>query len=153
MAGHARSFKQFVVERIAGDGALGGQRFAHEARRVDDFDGFLGGEARDYEFAPSGKAEHQVLLDEAERDVQIGCHESLVDVDRRSAPGSAKRAVRSQVARVVTDDAVLAGNLRPGNDFNFFGRRGAVQPGGDRGWLRLRREFRRRAGARAREAA
>jgi hypothetical protein len=85
--------------------------------------------------------------------VQIGCHESLVDVDRRSAPGSAERAVRSQVARVVTDDAVLAGNLRAGNDFYFLGRRGAVQASGDEDGYAVDREFRRRGGVRAAEAA
>ena len=52
-----------------------------------DLDGFLRGQARSDQLAPAGKAQHQVLLDEAEGDVQIGGHEALVDVDRCSAPG------------------------------------------------------------------
>jgi len=96
------AISQLGMQRIALDGALGGQRLAHEARRVDRplmvscaaCPGAINLARR--------RSQHQVLLVlKPSVMLQIGGHESLVDVDWRSAACDAERAVRNQIARVV----------------------------------------------------
>ena len=53
VTGHAGEFEEFKMQRIVLDGAFHGAGLAHEAGAVDDFDGFLRGEAGDDEFAAS----------------------------------------------------------------------------------------------------
>ena len=76
VAGHARNPQQLGVQWIACDGALGRQRFAHKARRVNHLDGFLRGQPRSHQLATAGETQHQVLLNKAKRDVKIGGHET-----------------------------------------------------------------------------
>jgi len=128
---HARNLKQLVVQGIAGNRAFGSQGFADESRRVDDLDGLLRGQAGSDELASAAEAEHQVLLDESQRDMQIGGHETLVDVDRRAAAGCAQLAMGREILGVVADDAIFSRDLRPDDDFDFIFGGAAMQPGGD----------------------
>jgi hypothetical protein len=106
-------------------------RLAHEARRVDDLDGLLRGHAGSDELAAAAEAQHQVLLNEAEGDVQVGGHEALVDVDRRAAAGSAQVAMLGERLGVVADDAVLCRNLRADDGVDLVRRGAAMQAGSD----------------------
>ena len=72
-------------------------------------DSLLRGQARRDQLAAAGEAEHEMLLDEAERDVQIGVHEALVDIDRRAAGGRAERLMLGEGAGIVVHYAVASG--------------------------------------------
>ena len=128
---HAGDFEQLPMQRIVLDGAFDGPGVAHELRAVQDLDRFLGGEAGRDQLSASGKAQHQVRLDESQRDVQIGGNKALIDVDRRAGGGRAERLVLGHLARVVVDDPV-GGRDRFPDDFADLGVGGrAVQTGGD----------------------
>ena len=119
------------MQRIDLDGAFGGHGFAHEARRVDDLDGLLRGDAGGDELTAAGEAEHQVLLDKAEGDVQVGLDEALVDIDRRAAAGRSERAVVRECAGVVVDHAVARWDVGAEDGVDLGGCCGAVQAGSD----------------------
>src|ERR1017187_3245773 len=120
VAGHARNLKQLGMQRIVDDRSLGSERLAHEAWRVNHLDGLLRGQARSYQFAATGKAQHQMLLDEAKRDVKIGSHETLVDINRSSALGCAHRAMPCKIARIMTDDAIFPCDLGANDEINLL---------------------------------
>ena len=80
---------------------------------------------------PPEKPRHEVLLDEAEGDVQVGLNEFFLDEHRRAAPGRAQSRVRGKVAGEVVDDAILAGDALADDGLNFSRRCGPVQAGGD----------------------
>ena len=93
VAGHAGDFLQLFVEGVVVDGAFDRTRVAHEAGAVDDLDGFLGGEAGGDQFTAAGIAEHQVGLDEAEGDAEVGRDEGFGDVDGDAGFGFAEVTV------------------------------------------------------------
>jgi len=80
---------------------------------VNYLDGLLGCKPWSNELAPAAEAQHQVLLNKAQSDVQIRRHEALVDIDWRSPLGGAQRTVLAQRPRIVAHDAISRGNLRP----------------------------------------
>ena len=93
MAGHAGDFEQLAMQRVVFDRALHGAGIAHELRAVQNLDRFLRRQARRDQLAAAGKAQHQVRLDKAQRDVQIGGNKALVDVDRRAGSRRPERPV------------------------------------------------------------
>ena len=93
VAGHAGDFLQFFVERVVGDGAFDRADITHEAGAVDDLDRFLSGEAGSDQFAAARIAEHQVGLDEAEGDAEVGRDEYFGDMDGDTGSGFAEVAV------------------------------------------------------------
>src|ERR1017187_9627327 len=120
VAGHARNLEQLGVQRIVDNGTLCSERLAHEARRVNYLDGFLSSQARSDQLTPAGKAQHQMLLDEAKRDMQTGSHETLVDVNRSSTLRCAQRAMPRKIARIMADDAISSCDFGANNEFDLF---------------------------------
>ena len=86
-------------------------RFAHEFGRVDDLDRLLRGQAGGHQLAATGKPEHQVLLDEAQGDVQVGRHEPLVDIDRDAPLRGSQPAMFGQHPGIVVDDPIFRCDL------------------------------------------
>ena len=62
----------------------------------------------------------QMLLDEAKRDVQIGSHEALVDINRSSSLGCAQRAMPCKIARIMTDDAIFSRDVGANDEVDLF---------------------------------
>ena len=98
---------------------------------MNDFDGFLRRHSGHDKLAPATEAQHEVRLNEAERDVQIGGDKTLINIDRRPAPRGSNGAMTGKIARVMTDHVVCCRDFRPENDVEFFPGRRAVQAGGD----------------------
>src|SRR5450631_1872217 len=82
MARHASDLEEFGVQGVVVDRPFGSHGIAHEARRVNDLDRLLRGQTGCDEFTASRETEHEMLLDEAERNVQIGFHKALIYIDR-----------------------------------------------------------------------
>src|SRR4051794_15548641 len=99
------------MEGIVCYGTFDGAWVAHESRAMEHLNGLLGREARGNEFPPAGEAEHQVRLNEPERDVQIGGYESLVDVDRCPGGSVSERPMFRELTGVVVHHPVAAGNI------------------------------------------
>ena len=110
---------------------------------MQNLDGLLRGEARRDQLASARKAEHQVGLDESQRDVEVGGNEPLVDENGRSRCRVTQVAVLGEFARVVVHDAVLRRHPLPADLPNFRLRRGTVQAGGDQDGDALARNPRR----------
>ena len=106
MARHLGDLEQLAVKRIAFDRAFHRLRVAHEFRAVQDLDRFLSGQSWSDQFPRAGESGHQMRLDEAECDVQIGGYEVLGDVNGRARFRVAQEAVLGKFARVVIDDAI-----------------------------------------------
>ena len=94
-------------------------------------DGLLRGLAGRHQLAAAGKPQHQVLLHKAERDVQIGGHEALVNINRGPASRRAQRAMRRKVACVVARHAIFVRNLRPQNYVELIFCRRAMKASGN----------------------
>ena len=65
----ARDFEQFAMQRVVLDRAFHGADIAHEFRTVQHLDGFLSGQTGSNQLPAARVAEHEVRLDETERDV------------------------------------------------------------------------------------
>ena len=142
VARHARDFEEFAMQRVVLDGALDGARVAHEFRTVQHLDGFLRGQTGGDQFPAARVAEHEVRLDEAERDVEIGRDEAFVDVHRRAGTGDAEVAMGREIARIVVDDTKGRGDFLAADLANFAFGGGAVEAGGDQDGDLFPREFR-----------
>ena len=73
------------MQRVAGEVALDGQRVFHEPRAVEGADASAWRDAGSDHFAAARLAGHEVRLDQAGRDAQVGLDEAPVDPDRRAA--------------------------------------------------------------------
>ena len=98
---------------------------------MNDFNGFLRGQTWSNELAPAREAQHEVLLDETEGDVQVSGHEAFVNVDWRSAAGGAEWAMAGEVAGIVADDAIFGCDLRADDRLDFFVCRCTMEASGD----------------------
>lgn len=132
VAGDAGDFDEFAVEGVVLDGAFDGALVAHEFGAMEDFDGFLGGEAWGDEFAAAGEAEHEVGFDEAEGDVEVGGDEAGVDVDGGTGGGIAEVGVFGEDFGVVVDDVDVAVEVGADDFADFVLGGGAVEAGGDK---------------------
>ena len=125
------SMDKLGVQRVPLHLALGGHRLAHEARRMDDLDGLLRGQAGRDEFAAAGKAEHDVLLDESEGDMQVGLDEAPIYIDRRAAPGVAQRLMLGERLGIVVHHAIARGDLGADDAAHLLDGGAAMQASGD----------------------
>ena len=98
---------------------------------MDDLDRLLRRQAWSHQLAAPGKPKHQVLLDEAQGDVQIGRHEAFVDVDRDTPLRLSQPAMFGQRPRIVIHHAVLRRDLWPQDGVDLVWRGFAVQSGRD----------------------
>ncbi len=73
------------MQRIADQVALDGERILHEAGGMEGADGRVTGDAGRHHLAAAGPAGHEMRLDQAGGDAQIGLDEAPVDADRRAA--------------------------------------------------------------------
>ena len=81
-------------------------RIFHETRGMEGADGFVVGDAGRDDLATAGPAGHEMRLDQAGRDAQIGFDEAAIELDRRSAlRGDAEIDVIGVVARIVVLDS------------------------------------------------
>ena len=128
---HSRNFDQFAMQRVVLHGPFHRPPVAHELRAMQDFDRLLRRQSWGNQLPSPGKAQHQMRLNEAKRDVQIGCHEPLVDVDRRAGGSIPQEAMLAQNFGVVVDHANIPVQIRPDDLPDFVFRRRPVQPGGD----------------------
>ena len=83
------------------------------------------------QLAPARESQHQVLFHKTKGDVEIGHHESLVNIDRRSPARCAKMPMLSEVPRIMTNEAILRCNLGAEDHVQFFPCRLPMQPGCD----------------------
>ena len=72
----ADDLELLLVQRIADQVALNGERIFHEARGMEGADGFVAGDAGRDDLAAAGPAGHEMRLDEAGGDAQIGLDEA-----------------------------------------------------------------------------
>ena len=86
---------------------------------------------KSYELATARVAEHQVRLNEAERDSNISRHEAFIDVDRSTGSRGAEVAVFAEIAGGVVFDAVGGGDFGHGDLADFCIGGGPVKAGGD----------------------
>src|SRR5580698_6298834 len=131
MAGHRSHLEELVMEGILFKGTFGSHGLAHELRRMDDLNGLLGGNTGGNQLSSSGEAKHEVLLNKAEREVEIGREKALVDVDRGTSASVAKVAVIRDGASIMVDNAIPAGNLGTDDDIDLLGCSGAMKAGSD----------------------
>ena len=128
---HAGDFQQLRMQRVVGNRSFDGQRLPHELGGVDDLDCFLRRQAWSDQLAAAGETKHQVLLDKAEGDVQLGRHEAFVNVDGDAALCFSQPAMLGKRARIVVDDAIPGRDLFAQNGLDFGWGGFAMQPGGD----------------------
>jgi hypothetical protein len=119
------------MQRVFVDRPLHRPRVAHELGAVQYFDGFLRGQPRRDQLPPARVAEHQVRLDEAERDVQVRRHEALVDVHRRPRLGRSQVPVGCEVARIVVHYPHAGSDLLAADLADLRVGGGAMQAGRD----------------------
>ena len=74
-ADHAHDLELLLVQRIADQVALDGERILHEARGMEGADGRVAGDAGRHHLAAAGPAGHEMRLDQAGGDAQIGLDE------------------------------------------------------------------------------
>src|SRR6202041_1320505 len=117
------------MQRIFGNRPFGRQGRPYEAWPMQRLDRLLGRQSRRNQLASAAEARHQVLLNETERNMQIGCHEPLVDVDCSSAGRIAQESMLGQGLGVVADDAIAGRNLRADNGPDLLFCRAAMQSG------------------------
>ena len=99
---HADDLELLLVQRVADQIALDGERVLHEPGGVEGANGRMAGNAGRHHFAAAGPAGHEMRLDQARGDAQISLDEDPVDTDRRVARGGrAKIDMVMRVARVV----------------------------------------------------
>ena len=79
------------------------------------------------QLASSRIAGHQMRLDEAERDPEIGIHEVVVNMNRRSAVCSSEIAMLPNGSRIIADNSVGSGNFGADNLIHFGRRGGSMQ--------------------------
>ena len=82
LADHADDLQLLLVQRIAGEIALNGQRIFHEARRMEGADRLVAGDAGRDDFAAAGPARHEMRFHQTGGDAQIGVKKTAVDRDR-----------------------------------------------------------------------
>ena len=129
----AHDLELLLVQRIADEVALHGERIFHEARGMEGADCRVAGDAGRHHFAAAGPAGHEVRLDEAGGDAQIGLDEDPVDADRRAARrGRSQIDMIVRVARVMVQHANVRHHPRIADDLGqFVAQIGPVQAGGD----------------------
>ncbi len=125
---HACNLQQLRMQRIVFNRSLRRQRLAHEPGRVDHLDRLLRSQSRSDQLAPAAETQHQVLLNKAQRDVQVRRHKPLIDINRRPPPRRAQPAMLLEGPRIVAHHAILRRNLRPHNLPDLVFGRAPVQP-------------------------
>ena len=129
----AHDFELFLVQRIADQVALHGQRIFHEARGMEGADRRVTGDAGCHHFAPAGPARHEMRFHQAGGDAQIGLHQDAVDADRRAARrGRSEIDMIMRIARVMVQHPDVPHHPGVADDLGqFVAQVGAVQAGGD----------------------
>src|ERR1700723_2392122 len=117
------------MQRIFGNRPFGRQGRPYEAWPIQALDRLLGRQSRRNQLASAAEARHQVLLNETERNMQVGAHEPLVDVDFSSAAGIAQESMLGERLGVVAEDAILRRNLPADNGVDLLLCRSAMQSG------------------------
>ena len=79
LAEHAHDLELLLVQRIADEIALDGERVFHEAGGVEGADRLVAGDAGRDDLAAARPAGHEMRLDQAGGDAQIGLDEAPVD--------------------------------------------------------------------------
>ena len=123
--------QQFAVQRVVGEGSLGGLGVPHVQRAVETLDRSLSREADRNQLASAGKSGHQVRLDESERDTQVGIDESPVDEGLRAPGGLAEEDLLVDLARPVRVNRMSTGHLRPDDLQQLVTRCFAMKSGRD----------------------
>ena len=100
-AGHAGDPGVFLVDRVAVEDAAVGLGVLEKLRAVPDLDGFERGDSRADQLAAAGIAGHQVRLDQAGGDLQVGPNVAGVD------PGGTPRGVVPRKRMLVEARAVM----------------------------------------------
>lgn len=129
-AGHPGDACVFFVNGVAVDEAAVGFRVLEELRAVPNLDGLKGGDTGADHFAAAGVAGHQVRLDEAGGDFEIGLDITRVDPSGDTIRRRAKVGVLAEHFAVMVFDRVVVHDIRPHHFLHFGAFVGAVQPGG-----------------------
>jgi hypothetical protein len=108
VAQHAHDLQLLLVQRIADEVALDRERILHEARGVEGADGLVHARRRARHLAAARPAGHEVRLDEAGRDAQLGLDEAAVDLHRRAA-----RAGDAEIDMIFVVAGEVVGDARP----------------------------------------
>ena len=109
VADHADDLELLLVERIPGEVARTRKRVLHEPRVVEGADGVRVGNAGRDHFASAGIAGHEVGLDEAGGDLQVGLEETAVEF-HRCAAGAGRAEV--EAIRVVAREMIFHSDMR-----------------------------------------
>ena len=146
LAQHAHDLELLLMQRIADEIALNRQRILHEPRRMEGADRLVMGDAGRDDLAPAGPAGHEMRLDQAGGDAQVGLDEAAVDLHRRAARrGAAEVDVVLVVARIMVLDPDVRQHPGIADEFGqLLAEVGAVQAGRDQD----RRSVERNAGGR-----
>ena len=130
-AGHERDAGVFLVDRVAVEDAAIRLRVLQKARAVPDLDGFEGGDSRADDLTATGVASHEVRLDQAGRDLEIGTEITAVEPNRHAIGRFAEVIVFLQHLAVVILNPVIGDDLRTEHLFQLGAFVGPVQAGGD----------------------
>ena len=133
LAEPADDLELLLVQRIADEVALHGERILHEAGGMEGADRLVAGDAGRDHLAAAGPAGHEMRLDQPGGDAQIGLDEAAVDADRRAARRG--RAEIDMVLRVAGEMVVDPHGLQHPGIADQFGELvalvRAMQAGGD----------------------
>ena len=131
-ADHGGDGELLLVQGVADKHAVLRPRVGHEARAMEGRDGVLVRDARRDHLAPAGVARHEVWLDQAGGDLQLGLEEAAVELHRGAGGREAQVDVVRVVPRVVVFDADSLQHPRVADQLLQLGAQvGAVQAGGD----------------------
>ena len=123
---HPRDLEQFFVERVVFHGPFHRTRISHEFRAVQNLDRLLSRQAGRDQLPRSRVAEHQMRLDEPERDMEIGVYKPFIYVNWCAGGSRTQEPVLPEFACVMVDDPKIFGNRFAYNFAYFIFRSRAV---------------------------
>jgi hypothetical protein len=120
--------EQLLMERVALDDAGPERRFEH-CRAVQAAHGVDPRAARCHRFPSAREARHEVRLDQAGHDAEVGAEQPAIDPQLGAAAGATEMDVLARVARLVIADAIAPHDVGAGHRRQLVGGVGAMQPG------------------------
>src|SRR5262249_5662909 len=130
-AGHQGDARVLFVNRVALDEAAVGPGVLQETRPVPDFHRLKRNDTGTDDLAAATVAGHQVRLDQAGGDLQVGAEVAAVEPDRHAVGRLAQVVMLLPHLAVVVLDPVVGGDLAADYLFEFRSLVGPVQPGGN----------------------
>ncbi len=121
----------FLMDRIALQDAAIGLGMLEEIGTVPNLDRFQRGDAGADQLPPAGKAGHQMRLDQAGRDLQVGLDVAAVDPDRHAARAFAQIRMLAEHGAMMILDPIAVDDFPPDQFDQFVAQIRPMQASGD----------------------